>query len=144
MNLLLDQKRTVAAWALQHLRMPRYSGLADPFSEPYEAFGVLRQGELSGVVIFSGQTVDGEISITVVGAGWTRSLFRWVGDYVFNQLGCVRLSAIVADPIVANYCVRLGFVREGVKRRYYGDVDGIMLGMLKEECKWLKRAAVAT
>jgi RimJ/RimL family protein N-acetyltransferase len=32
-----------------------------------------------------------------------------------------------------------GFVKEGVLREYFPDSDGILMAMLRHECRWIER-----
>lgn len=60
--------------------------------------------------------------------------------YPFLQLGKRRVLSIAHEDnhAVLDQDRRLGFVEEGRLRKWYGDRDGILFGMLREECIWLK------
>lgn len=60
-----------------------------------------------------------------------------VFDYPFVQLGATRVSAAapVGSPLLA-VLIELGFKEEGRKRKGREGVDLVMLGMLKEECRY--------
>jgi RimJ/RimL family protein N-acetyltransferase len=58
-----------------------------------------------------------------------------VYNYVFKQLGCSRISVTTRadNELVIGIAERLGFVREGYLRKFYGDADGVLLGLLKKD-----------
>lgn len=69
-----------------------------------------------------------------------RTILRKVFSYPFNQLGCSRINTSIAKNNKASrkLCLALGFVEEGKQRQAYpNNVDGILYGMLKSECKWI-------
>lgn len=82
-----------------------------------------------------------DIELAVYGEGnWaTRQFLTSVFWYVFNQLGCSRCTAKVAASNLKAFRMdlRLGFQLEGVIRGALGDQDICLLGMLREECRWL-------
>lgn len=115
--------------------------LARPFVPPYVAVGVADGWELRGAIVFNSYTGP-DIEMSLIGTGcWSRSVIRWAMTYVFRQLGCARLTVTVraSQPEHEAIAKRLGFVREGLIRRKFGDDDGIAMGMLAEECRWLRK-----
>jgi RimJ/RimL family protein N-acetyltransferase len=119
---------------------PSFGRLSGGFTRPCVAIGVEREGEIIGAAIFNGY--DGRsIELTAVGKGaFSRRLAAVCCAYAFNQLGCRRMSATVRadNASVLDYCRRLGFSEEGIiRKKFNGDVDGIALGMLREECRFL-------
>lgn len=105
------------------------------------AIGVVdRHARLAGAAVFT--DFDGfDIQLTVVGRGaFSRSVCRAVSRYVFIQMNCQRMTVIMreSDTVLRKVCQRHGFRQEGVIRRRYGDQDGILMGMLRQECRWLK------
>lgn len=110
---------------------------------PYTALGVVRRGVLlGGVVYHEKRDIDIHVSMAFDRPGWAlpytmRALF----DYPFNQLGCVRITAMTArkNRKARESLIRAGFKLEGVHRRAVDGVeDFISYGMLKEECRWLR------
>lgn len=66
--------------------------------------------------------------------------------YPFVQRACTRITLIIGsnNKVALRTNIRLGFKLEGVVRRGYdGMQDAYVLGMLREECKWIA-APVAT
>src|SRR3546814_19016297 len=48
------------------------------------------------------------VHVTLAGTGWTRGFLRAVGGYVYNQLGCIRMTVTTENPKVAEYAARPG------------------------------------
>lgn len=124
----------VANWVQHHLKQ------AVPF-QSFRAIGILHEDEIvAGVVYdrFSGH--DLMMSIASTKPTWaTRSTLRTLFKYPFDQLGCERVTALVArkNKCARRMLERLGFVLEGVARKGYdGRQDAMIYGMLKTECKW--------
>lgn len=98
---------------------------------PYTAMGLQRGGEIVAGVIFNG--FEGpNVHVTVAGEHWPRGFIRAVGEYVFGQLGCLRMTVTTEQESVAGYALRLGGVVEGRMADYYGEGrDAILLGILR-------------
>jgi hypothetical protein len=84
-------------------------------------------------------SVDGEDVEMLADGGWTAPSARRVFDGVFNRFGHDRLTARCPAKSAKNIRVlqRMGFKIEGIKRCPGGDI--VLLGMLKSECRLLKR-----
>ena len=99
--------------------------------------------QIMGVVVYSRWTKHNcEMSVASVTPRFmTRAFLKVVFGYPFNELGMARVTAVVeADNHKALDMNRgLGFKDEGILRNWYGEGrDGVVMGMLKDECKWLK------
>jgi RimJ/RimL family protein N-acetyltransferase len=99
-------------------------------------------GELFGVVVYSRFTASGcEMSVAAASPRFlSRNILRDFFSYPFLQLGKLRVTAVVehTNAHSLQFNRRLGFRAEGLLRNWFGqDRHGIVLGMLKEECKWL-------
>lgn len=100
---------------------------------PFTTLGIERRGEVVGGVIFNCFT-GADVHVTVAGKGWTAGFMGEVGDYVFRQLGCSRMTAITEQPRVAFIAQRLGGRVEGTLRDYFGPGrDAQIIGILKQE-----------
>jgi RimJ/RimL family protein N-acetyltransferase len=100
---------------------------------PFTCMGLERNGEVVAGVVFNCFTWA-DIQVTVAGHGFTRAFIRAVGRYVFEQLGCLRMSIVTEQPDVMDYAKRLGAQTEGRIRNHFGQGrDGIALGILREE-----------
>jgi len=102
---------------------------------PFTAMGIERDGEIVAGVVFN--VFEGaDVHVSIAGTGWTGSFIRAVGSYVFDQLGCERMTAQTRDPKVIRYAERLGGKVEGCKRNHFGPgKDATIIGILREE--WL-------
>jgi RimJ/RimL family protein N-acetyltransferase len=100
---------------------------------PYTCMGIERDGKIIAGVLFNYYTVH-DIAVTVAGERFSRSFIQAVGKYVFEQVGCLRMSIMTEQPKVIKIAKRLGAQTEGIKRNYFGKGrDGIMLGILRED-----------
>lgn len=103
---------------------------------------VSQTGSILGVVIFSRFTT-GNCEISIVGDGsrfLTKKLILACVYYVFVQLDKRRVTAFIAvgNEKSLSLAQRLGFRVEGVARNWYPDGDANILGLIREDCKWLK------
>lgn len=104
---------------------------------PYTAMGIERDGDIIGGVLFN-QFEGPAVHVTAAGRGWTLPFMRALGEYVYRQLGCERMTLTTVSDDVARYGERLGGKREGVLRSHYGPgLDGIVIGILRDEYLYL-------
>lgn len=104
---------------------------------PYTCMGMERDGKVTAGVVFNCFTGN-DVEMTVAGEAraFTRQFYHAVRNYVFNQMGCLRISATTESAQVVELAKRLGAQTEGCKRNHFGiGRDGIVLGILKEEWK---------
>lgn len=102
---------------------------------PYTAIGVETDGKIIAGAVFNCFTGP-DIEMTVAGEAraFTRGFYRLVYRYVFDQLGCIRLSATTENADVVRLAERLGGRVEGMKRDLFGKGrDGFLVGFLKED-----------
>lgn len=136
-NVLYGCDRDVAEMVRQ--LMP-YPGAG--FSDGCVALGVVRRNKLLGGVVFDQYD---ERNILMSGGftspAWASpKTLRQLFAYPFVQLGLRRMTTITAANNASARALdeRLGFKQEGILRAHYpGDVDAILYGMLREECRWL-------
>lgn len=103
---------------------------------PFTCMGLERGGEIVAGAVFNCFTGP-DVEVTVAGRGWTRGFIRAVGAYVFQQLGCGRITVTTEHEAVARMAERLGGKREGVLRDKFGTGrDGIVLGILAGEYRY--------
>lgn len=121
--------------------------LCEGFTEYAVGLGVVKRNKLIGGVVFDQYSATGEqsnisVSIAFDSPAWaTPKTLRQLFRYPFTQLGCRRITALVADDNDASRSavVRLGFQHEGVLRKFYpGDMDAHIYGLLREECRWIE------
>lgn len=83
---------------------------------------------------------DCELTVAAIKPGWaTRSFFAYIADLVFEQNGCLRCTAKIAESNRKSWRAveRAGFQLEGVMRKAHDTGEDLRIyGMLKEECKW--------
>ena len=98
---------------------------------PFTVMGVDRDGEIIGAVLFN-QFEGAGVHVTAAGKGWTLPFMRALGDYVYRQLGCERMTLTTESEDVARYAERLGGRREGLLRSHFGaGRNGIIVGVLR-------------
>lgn len=82
-----------------------------------------------------------EMSIaTDGGRRWaTRAFLRTCYLYPFKQMNLRRVSAVVEEKNVRslNLCRKLGHTEEARLKSWFGEQDGVLFRMMKENCKWL-------
>lgn len=99
-------------------------------------------GSISAVVVFNDfRTHNCEMSVASDGKSiWaTRDFLGVCYRYAFKQMELRRVTAVVQDDNDASLvmCRKLGHVEEGRLKNWFGDHDGVVMRMLREECKWL-------
>jgi hypothetical protein len=100
---------------------------------PYTAMGIERDGKITAGVVFNCFTGN-DICVTVAGGPFNRGFVSAVGKYVFDQVGCLRMTLTTEQPKVIEIAQRLGASVEGLKRNHFGKGrDGTILGILRED-----------
>ena len=98
-------------------------------------------GELLGVVVYERCTkTNCEMSVAAASPKFlSKNALRIFFSYPFLQLKLRRVTAVVSSLNSKAYVFnrRLGFEVEGQLRNWFEDSDGIILGLQKEDCKWL-------
>ena len=116
-------------------------------TDRYEALGAVDQDGtiIGGFVFYDWRRAPGggDIMLAAAGSGpWvTRGNLRAWFSYPFVQLGCNRMSSVVAksNRLSRDMTERLGFRREGCVRGSFGPGrDGILYGLLAQECNFIK------
>ena len=100
---------------------------------PYTAMGIERNGQVTAGAVFNCYTGN-DISVTVAGGPFHRGFISAVGQYVFEQIGCLRMTITTEQPKVIEIAQRLGAQTEGLKRNHFGKGrHGTVLGILRED-----------
>jgi RimJ/RimL family protein N-acetyltransferase len=125
----------------------RINGAEQPFVN-FKALGVVRDGKLLGGAVFSnarshrGRIFDIEVSVAFDHPGWcTRAILRDLFTYPFVQMGCARMTGIVArsNKPSRRLLKGLGFKEEGViELGWDGARDAIVYGLRRDRCRWLR------
>jgi RimJ/RimL family protein N-acetyltransferase len=109
---------------------------------PYTAIGQMNTaGVLVGGCVFTNYTQrDIHGHLAGVGNWLTRRFLGECFRYIFQTLGCVRATGLVAASNIRaqQFDESLGFKYEGTLRKFLpNDEDCYVYGMLREECRWL-------
>lgn len=125
--IVTHNQEALAAWAAEKMDTI--------FVPPYSAIGATDEvGNILAVFVFNNFTRN-DIEVSVAADRIPRELLKATYSYVVDQLGCQRASYRTrADNLKAQRCLeRLGARKEGVQRRYFGDCDSFMYGILRED-----------
>jgi RimJ/RimL family protein N-acetyltransferase len=105
-------------------------------------------GTILGVVVFDRFTETGvELSVASVSPKFlSRRFLDVVFHYAFVTAQKNRVTSVIECDNTAAIKLNkgLGFIEEGVLKEWYGKKDGIILRMLKSECKWMKKCETLT
>jgi RimJ/RimL family protein N-acetyltransferase len=130
-NLVLGQDARVASWVAREVD-------ADAVP-PFTAIGWEHHGVIVAGVVFNGFT-GADVEMTLAWhAPLTRQAIRTISQYVFEQLGVRRVSirTRASRRDVVDQAQRLGFKIEGHHPHLFQDDDGVSLGLLRADCRWL-------
>lgn len=135
--LIYGQEERLLPWAARRIGVER-------FRRDAYCLGLERRGELVAVVVFEDFTRVG-CSMHVASDGsahWmNRALLAAAFAYPFTQLGMRRVTAMVPSKNTAALRLdqHLGFEVEGLCRHGAPDDDVVILGMLRENCRFLPK-----
>lgn len=110
---------------------------------PFTSIGIAEDGKLiAGALYHRWRGFDCELTFAASSPKWCRKgVLRALFHYPFEQCGVSRMTLIIGEnnPRALKLNQGLGFKIEGKARKAYdGTNDAFVLGMLKEECKWIK------
>jgi RimJ/RimL family protein N-acetyltransferase len=133
-GMLVGHDAAVAQWVGERIGIRDFGA--------YTALGILSGDQLIAGVVFNNWRPPGiEVTMASTSPRWcTRSTLAAIFWYVFEQIGCKRLTALTEaknQPVRAFLC-HLGFQQEGLLRYGFPTDDAVIYGMLKEECRWLR------
>jgi hypothetical protein len=135
-RVIADSER-VGEWVMARMPYPiRWTN--------YKAIGLERDGVLvAGVLYESMTTRDVNMHCAIADAGALNLEFTYTCfHYPFEQCGLARVTGLVPsknEKALKFDIDKLGFQVEGIIRKALPDGDNvIVLGMLREECRWLK------
>ena len=134
-DLLFGDTKRVTDWVSDK------TGVHDFGPEP-TAIGILQDGILiAGAVYHTFRSGNIDLTFAAQDDRWrTPKVLRALFYYPFVQAKCCRLTCIVpaTDEVAQRVCIELGFVQEARCRQVFGPIDGIVFGMLSEECQWIR------
>ena len=137
MNLLLGCDGYVAKWVAHRIPYVRNGW------NNYTAIGLTDDNHhlICGVVYHDmDASINIQMSIASDTPKWaTRQTLKWFFHYPFEQLKVQRVTALTSSSNLNTQKMleRLGYKKEGVIRKAYGDDDALIYGLLREEVKWL-------
>lgn len=103
---------------------------------PFSAMGIERGGEIITGIVFN-HFEQTDVHMTIAGHYWPRGFLADIGNYAFDQLKCLRMTAITEQPRVVRMAERLGGQVEGRMRNHFGEGrDGYLVGFLKQDWKY--------
>jgi RimJ/RimL family protein N-acetyltransferase len=106
------------------------------FHPPFTCMGIEKDGEIIAGVVFN-MFEGADIHVSAAGKGWTRGFLADVGEYVFNVLGCERITAVTEQHEIVRFAERLGGQVEGCLRSHFGKGrDAFVVGILREEYRF--------
>ena len=115
------------------------------FWPPYFALGFATNEKKPICVVLFNEYNGANIELTIYADRGmvTRTVIRYLAEYVFNQLKCRRLTVRTKkrNKSVLKLAPRLGFKYENVVSRYFPDDDAVVFRMLREDCKWIRQDA---
>ncbi len=133
-----DQERCAIAWAAAKIGIPSFGPHA-------HAIAQMRGAEMVGVVVYDDFT-PWNCTMHVASDGsrkWlTRDFLFRVFAYPFIQLDLGRVTLFIKESNASSlrFARHLGFAIECPRVvRLFGSEGGVMLRMLREECRWIAR-----
>ncbi len=134
MHLVFGEDEAVMAWVAKRTHVSSFGSA--------RTIGIAYGNRfIAGVVYSNYREGNIEVSIAADQPGWCRrGILRALFAYPFLEANCRRITCIIpaGNAKSLRLCRGLGFKVEGLCREAFGSVDGILLGLLKRECKWLK------
>jgi len=109
----------------------------------YQGFVVLNDDGVfnAAIVVSDFRTHDCQLSCASESKfTWRPHVLKAIFEYVFNQLGCVRCTAIskITNKKARAFLEGMGFQLEGKLRLGYdGKKDALIYGLLASECKYI-------
>lgn len=108
----------------------------DQYTDVMRTLGILNhQGRIVGGFVVTNYTGFG-VELSIAGRGCVaRDAWNALGDIVFRELGCQRLSVTTrrSNKRIRKMAPKFKFRFEGIARRFYGNEDGIVFSLLREE-----------
>lgn len=134
-KVVFDQPYRFGNWALKRV----------PYVETwgqFTAIGLERDGEPIAATIYHDYTYSNILMsfAAIPGKRWlTREYLRAIFRYPFVQLGCRRVTGVIAsrNSDSLRFAHKLGARVDGVLKHALPDDDLVVMGILKEDCRWI-------
>lgn len=132
--IVLEQDPRLLEWAKEILKVK--------FNPNESTWISLVDDEIRAVVVYTRfSTHNCEMSIaTDRKKRWAhKSFMRTCYRYAFEQIKVARVTVVIEEDNMDSLelCRRLGHTEEGRLKHWFGDKDGILMRMTRQECKWL-------
>lgn len=141
-SLVYGMDHDVVAWVMT--RIP-YVNKEDINYYSYSAIGLEDGGTLIAGCLYSNHTghdIYMHFATDSAKCATKRNFRAWF-SYPFIQLGCKRVTALIAKPNKRSraFVERAGFKLEGTSRKGFDGIKDVCIyGMLFEECRYIKSA----
>lgn len=119
-----------------HLAPEIEAGLCIRLLGQFVVMADVRDGKIHGLIAFDRITsTDAEMHVLGRAGFLTRGILREAGRLMFGRYGVQRVTAHMraGNECLHRVAERLGFVQEGLARRYYGDENAVIYGLLRED-----------
>jgi RimJ/RimL family protein N-acetyltransferase len=143
-DVIIDQpKELIASFVNEKQGLPSHMEWASPFT----TLGLVTGGKLVAGVVYNYRSLANvQMHVGAEGSHWLTPEFLFaVFDYPFNRLCKRRVTAITKkkNKKAREFVEHLGFNLEGSLPHYFPDADGVIYGMLKENCRFLEMRVAA-
>ena len=136
MDLVTNNPQPFVDWLKERLRLDKIQG-----EENAQAYGFTRDSTIVGSFVFSEYTGN-DVHMFCVAEDkriFQRKYIRMMYDYCFNVMKVQRVSAMCNESNVQSrrLITGIGFKQEGRLRRYFGNEDALVYGLLQEDIRVL-------
>lgn len=138
--------RIIAQWMCDNMGDEDIASIAD--LGEFRAFWVMKDGHPIAAIVWNWwrpMQYGGDVRAIIYAndPSWCLpGALKLLFSYPFEVLKCNRITVIIKDGNERSLklCKGLGWRKEGVIRQgFNGKTNAIVMGMLKNECKWLNR-----
>ena len=129
-----DEPQRFIDWVKDRLRLHKITG-----QDQAQAYGFVEDEQIIGSFVFSEYTGN-DVHMFCVAEDkriFQRKYIRMMYDYCFNVMKVQRVSAMCNESNVQSrrLITGIGFKQEGRLRRYFGNEDALVYGLLKEDIR---------
>ena len=142
LELVFGKDEEVLAWIVKRLPVK----LKPDEFKPCTTIGIQDKatGELIAAAVYHRWTpFSCELTFAAASPRWCKKgILAALFHYPFEQRSCVRMTLVIGanNKRAIKLNLGLGFKLEGIARKAYDGInDAWVLGMLREECKWVRK-----